>query len=203
MHIFGFDVLSIVLQTAIQQQLKWMKTNHNRCANFIYRFHLNGFGYKTIWNTIAAVICEGGIIAEEIQLAKLDEMIESGTSDKFVAAKEWIETGTVLNFNDNNSNDNSNDNSNNNNEIDSDIVKLFLPTAIFSIHWVYYKNIRKVLYFMWKTRFTKPSDGSTPPQIVEMIESANKAGWIGLNGDDTLVCLKNILAQYQLFYGTR
>ena len=160
-----------------------MDLNEDRSSNFVYKFHLNGLGHKKSLNAFPSVLSEAGHVAEEIQLETFEEMETSGTSQAFILAKHWIETGTILEFENNNRNvidldsDSESDNefeyfARNEEDIDNDIVKLFLPTAIFSIDWVFYKYIRKVLYFMWKSKFDKPVDGSTSPEIIEMIQTA-------------------------------
>ena len=97
------------------------------------------------------------------------------------------------------SDENSNNNNNNNNRndewkndpnqvIDTEIVERYAIIAKFAIRYVFVKYIQEVLYYMWKSKFNKPADNSTPPEITRMQNLAKKAGWIALQGDDSLVC---------------
>ena len=100
------------------------------------------------------------------------------------------------NNNNDNSDTNSDDNNNNNNNIDpnqlveGEIVQLYAVIAKFSIRYVYYKYLQEILYYMWKSKFNKPPNSAVPPEIVRMQTLAKKAGWIALQGDSSLVCLK-------------
>ena len=95
------------------------------------------------------------------------------------------------NNHDNNTNSSENESQDSNNDpnliIDDNVVNLYLPIAKFAIRFVFIEYLSEIMYYMWKSKFDKPIDGSTPPEILKLYDLSKKAGWIALQGDESLV----------------
>lgn len=113
-----------------------------------------------------------------------------------ICENDDIESDVLNNNNNSNNNNNDNDNENDgvndpNQVINEQVVNAYVLLAKFAIRYVFCKYIQEVLYYMWKSKFDKQQDNSTPAEIVKMQKLAKKAGWIALQGDETLVSLVN------------